>query len=56
MMRKSTLLRFVKFLLVNALAFKVAPNIGFLRDDGVWVPQYHSLFIKNGQVLTWHGS
>ena len=36
--------------------FKVAANIGFLRDDGVWVPQYDSLFIvlnKNGQVLTW---
>ena len=36
--------------------FKVAANIGFHRDDGVWVPQYDSLFIvlgQNGKVLTW---
>ena len=36
--------------------FKVAANIGFRRDDGVWVPQYDSLFIvlnPTGKVLTW---
>ena len=36
--------------------FKVAANIGFSRDDGVWVHQYDSLFIvlgQNGKVLTW---
>ena len=36
--------------------FKVAANIGFNRDDGVWVHQYDSLFIvlgQNGKVLTW---
>lgn len=36
--------------------FKVAVNIGFNRDDGVWVHQYDSLFIvlgQNGKVLTW---
>ena len=36
--------------------FKVATNIGHLRKDGVWVPQYDSLFLvlaSNGHVLTW---
>ena len=36
--------------------FKVASYIGFLREDGVWVPQYDSLFIvlsQAGRVLTW---
>ena len=36
--------------------FKVATNIGHLRKDGVWVPQYDSLFLvlaSNGNVLTW---
>ena len=36
--------------------FKVAANIGFLREDNVWVPQYNSLFLvmnKKGQVITW---
>ena len=36
--------------------FKVAANIGFLRDDGIWVPQYDSLFLvlnSDGKVLTW---
>lgn len=36
--------------------FKVAANIGFLREDNVWVPQYDSLFMvmnSKGQVITW---
>lgn len=36
--------------------FKSAANIGYLREDGVWVPQYDSLFMvlgANGQILTW---
>lgn len=36
--------------------FKVASNIGFLREDNVWVTQYDSLFIvmnNKGQVVTW---
>lgn len=36
--------------------FKVATNIGHLREDGVWVPQYDSLFLvlaSSGHVLTW---
>ena len=36
--------------------FKVAANIGFLRDDGIWVAQYDSLFIvlnSEGKVITW---
>lgn len=35
--------------------FKVATNIGYLHQDGVWVPQYDSLFLvlnPSGQVLT----
>ena len=36
--------------------FKVAANIGYHREDGVWVSQYNSLFLVmngNGQVVTW---
>ena len=36
--------------------FKVASNIGHLRQDGIWVPQYDSLFLvldSCGKVLTW---
>ena len=36
--------------------FKTAANIGYLREDHVWVPQYNSLFLvanREGQVLTW---
>ena len=36
--------------------FKVAANIGFLREDNVWIPQYDSLFIvlnKLGKIVTW---
>ena len=36
--------------------FKVAANIGYLREDGTWVHQYDSLFLvmnANGQVVTW---
>ena len=36
--------------------FKVAANIGFLRDDGIWVPQYDSLFLvlnSDGKVISW---
>lgn len=36
--------------------FKVAANIGYYREDKVWVPQYDSLFIvmnAEGKVLTW---
>ena len=36
--------------------FKVATNIGHLRPDGIWVPQYDSLFLvlnSQGSVLTW---
>ena len=35
--------------------FKVAANIGFLREDNVWIPQYDSLFIvlyKHGKIVT----
>ena len=37
-------------------SFKVAANVGFLQEDGIWVNQYDSLFIvlnQNGKVLTW---
>ena len=30
--------------------FKVAANIGYYREDKVWIPQYDSL---EGKVLTW---
>ena len=36
--------------------FKVAANIGYHREDNVWVSQYDSLFLVmngNGQVVTW---
>ena len=36
--------------------FKVATNIGYLREDSKWISQYDGLFIvlnENGQVLTW---
>lgn len=36
--------------------FKVATNIGYLREDSKWISQYDGLFIVlngNGQVLTW---
>lgn len=36
--------------------FKVAANIGFLREDGRWIHQYDSLFIVMngaGQIVTW---
>ena len=36
--------------------FKVAANIGYLRQDGTWVHQYDSLFLvmnANRQELTW---
>ena len=36
--------------------FKVAANIGYYREDKVWIPQYDSLFIvmnDEGKVLTW---
>ena len=35
--------------------FKVATNIGYLREDGKWISQYDGLFVlnRNGQVLTW---
>ena len=36
--------------------FQVATNIGFLREDTVWVPQYNSLFLvmnEKGHVVTW---
>ena len=36
--------------------FKVAANIGFVRRDGKWVPQYDSPFIvmnENSKILTW---
>lgn len=36
--------------------FKMAANIGFVREDKVWVPQYNSLFIvmnKDGKIVTW---
>ena len=35
--------------------FKVAANIGYYREDKVWIPQYDSLFIvmnTEGKVLT----
>lgn len=36
--------------------FKVAANIGYYREDRVWVNQYNSLFLvmnANGEVVTW---
>ena len=36
--------------------FNVATNIGYLREDNVWVPLYDSLFIvmnSKGQVVSW---
>ena len=36
--------------------FKVATNIGYHREDKVWVSQYDSLFLvmnSNGQIVTW---
>lgn len=36
--------------------FTVATNIGYLREDNVWVPLYDSLFIvmnSKGQVVSW---
>ena len=36
--------------------FKVASNIGYLRDDGKWITQYGSVFFvvnEDGQVVTW---
>ena len=36
--------------------FEVATNIGYLREDKVWVPQYDSLFIVVngiGKIVTW---
>lgn len=36
--------------------FKVATNIGYLRQDGIQVPQYDSIFLvldSSGHVLTW---
>ena len=32
--------------------FKVAMNIGYLREDSKWISQYDGLFIGNGQVST----
>jgi hypothetical protein len=36
--------------------FRVAANIGYLREDGKWVTQYSSVFIvvnEHGQVMAW---
>ena len=36
--------------------FKVATNIGYHREDKVWVSQYDNLFLvvnSNGQIVTW---
>ena len=36
--------------------FRMATNIGFIREDKVWVPQYDSLFIvmnKDGKIVMW---
>ena len=36
--------------------FRVAANIGYLRKDGKWVPQYDSMFIvmnEVGEIVTW---
>lgn len=36
--------------------FKVAANIGYVREDGKWVPQYDSLFLvmnEDGKIVTW---
>ena len=41
---------------INFDMFKVAANIGYYREDKVWIPQYDSLFIvmnAEGKVLTW---
>ena len=36
--------------------FKVAANIGYVREDGKWIPQYDSLFLvmnEHGKIVTW---
>ena len=36
--------------------FKIASNIGYLREDKKWISQYDSVFLvlnKDGKVLTW---
>ena len=36
--------------------FKVASNVGYLREDKVWIPLYDSLFIvmnREGKIVTW---
>ena len=36
--------------------FKSAMNIGYRREDGVWIPQYNSIFVvfnEVGQIVTW---
>ena len=36
--------------------FKVAANIGYLRDDGKWITQYNSVMIimnEDGLVMGW---
>lgn len=36
--------------------FKIASNIGFLRQDGRWIPEYDAVFLvlnKYGQVVIW---
>ena len=36
--------------------FKVAANIGYLREDGKWITEYDGLFLvlnSNGQVVAW---
>ena len=36
--------------------FEVATNIGYLREDNIWVPQYDSLFLVFngvGKIVTW---
>ena len=36
--------------------FKIATNIGFLRDDNKWVCQYDSVFLvfnAQGKIISW---
>ena len=36
--------------------FKVAANIGYVREDGKWIPQYDSLFLvmkEHRKIVTW---
>ena len=48
-------LRTVSYITIDH-TFKVAANVGYLRQDGIWITLYNSLFIvlnNIGQVIAW---